>query len=533
MGTGAPLKTVTGAIRHFWWIAALVTLIGLGAALAAAAVRPATYQGTAVLNLDSSQTTAQGFDAAIQADQFLSQRYIQMATSAAVLDPVCAASKPRCDSASLAKQVSTSQSKGTGAIQISVTARSGDVAASFANAIANQVVKVNNEQIDARIKPQRDALQSNLNQQSTRIQQIRDQLSAAQKSSTSETAVANSIAPLLAELNQAQTQYTSTATQIQDLQVQESRLQQTLSVMQRATVPPKPIDPNPILYAIVGLAGGLTLGFLVALLAERMDDRIRDSGQLAEATSSPLVLEAAVGGRNGAADREAASFSLAYASMLARHESVRAVLVVGASYGDQVDKVGVGLATAAAQWGRRVLVIQSSPADKGSGHGPAGEVTSRVVVEASSERNGQAVVATDGFDLIIACTPPPGYSSNAMSFMSSTDMAIVVATRRRSRSRDARWATELLRHTGVRIAGAILVDRKGSRQSSPAHLAPVLPSADEGDRDSVLADGSEGPNPGRRPSMDSEELLNTPSAETRVNSTGNRDLDRKGASHPG
>jgi hypothetical protein len=156
-----------------------------------------------------------------------------------------------------------------------------------------------------------------------------------------------------------------------------------------------------------------------------------------------------------------------------------------------------------------------------------------VVVEASSESNGQAVVATDGFDLIIACTPPPGYSSNAMSFMSSTDMAIVVATRRRSRSRDARWATELLRHTGVRIAGAILVDRKGSRQSSPAHLAPVLPGADEGDRDSVLADGSEGPNPGRRPSMDSDELPNTPSVEKRVSSTGNRDLDRKGAPHPG
>jgi hypothetical protein len=61
----------------------------------------------------------------------------------------------------------------------------------------------------------------------------------------------------------------------------------------------------------------------------------------------------------------------------------------------------------------------------------------------------------------------------------------------------------------------------------------VLPSTDEGDRDSVLADGSGVPDTGRRPSVDSEELLNTPSAETRVNSTGNRDLDRKGAPHPG
>jgi capsular polysaccharide biosynthesis protein len=534
MRTGAPLKTVTGAIRHFWWIAALFTLIGLAASLAATAIRPPTYQGIAVLNLDTSQNASQGFDVALQADQFLSQRYIQMATSAPVLDPVCAASNPRCDSVSLAKQVTASDSKGTGVIQISVTARTPAEAARLANAIADQVVKLNNQQIEARIKPQRDALQTNLNQQSARIQQVRDQLSSAQKSSTSDTAVANAIAPLLAELSQAQTQYNTTATQMQDLQVQQSRLQQTLSLLQHATVPSKPIDPNPILYALIGLVGGLTLGFLAALFAERIDDRIRDSGQLAEATGSPLVLEATVGGRNGAADREAASFSLAYASMLARHDSVRAVLVVGASYGDQVDKVGVGLATAAAQWGRRVLVIQSYPADKGSGHGAAGEVTSRVVVEAASpESNGQAVVAADGFDLIIACTPPPGYSSNAMSFMSSTDMAIVVATRRRSRSRDARWAAELLRHTGVRIAGAVLVSRKGRMQGRPAHLAPVLPGPEDADGQ-LQGDGPEPTRPRQAsPSETPQDLSDATRSGRRVGPTGNHDLDRTGAPRPG
>jgi hypothetical protein len=338
-------------------------------------------------------------------------------------------------------------------------------------------------------------------------------------------------------MSQAQTQYSATQTQLQTLQLQQAQLQNTLSPLQVATAPSKPIDPNPLLYALVGLAAGLTLGFLVALLAEWFDDRIRDTGQLAEATGSPLVLEATVGGRNGAVDRQAASFSLAYASMLARHESVRAVLVVAATYGDQVDQVGLGLATAAAQWGRRVLVIQSYQADHGTGHGAAGEVTSRVVVEAaSSQANGQEVVATEGFDLIIACTPPPGYSSNAMSFMSSTDMAIVVATRRQSRSRDARWAAELLRHTGVRIAGGVLLDRKVRRLTRPAHLAPVLPTAAEADVGSLAAEPEGGPAPraGQHPPTETpENLAGTSRKGAGSSSTGNQDLDRQGAPNAG
>src|SRR5439155_23166705 len=79
-----------------------------------------------------------------------------------------------------------------------------------------------------------------------------------------------------------------------------------------------------------------------------------------------------------------------------------------------------------------------------------------------------------GFDLIIACTPPPGYSSNAMSIVTSTDLAIIVATRGRTRFRDARWAAELLRHTGVPVAGAILQARRlvGRAQPRP-RLAPL------------------------------------------------------------
>jgi Mrp family chromosome partitioning ATPase len=116
--------------------------------------------------------------------------------------------------------------------------------------------------------------------------------------------------------------------------------------------------------------------------------------------------------------------------------------------------------------------------------------------------------------------------------MSSTDMAIVVATRRQSRSRDARWAAELLRHTGVRIAGAVLVDRKGRGLRRPAHLAPVLPSGDAEEGETMPAERADGPGPraGHPPGMDTPE---TPADAPRTDPIGNPDLDRKGVPRPG
>jgi capsular polysaccharide biosynthesis protein len=525
MRTGTPLKTATGAIRHFWWLALLLTLIGVVAASAVATRRSPTYQASAVLNLDTSQSATQGFDVALQADQFLSQRYISMATSRPVLEPVCANTKPRCDYTALARRVSAADSKATGMINVSVTAPSAQEAALLANAIVDQIVAQNNQQVEDRIKPQRDLLQLSLKQQGDRVQQVRDQLNAAQRG-VSDTAVTNAIAPLLADLNQAQTQYTATATQLQQLAVEQSRVQHSLSVLQKATPPSKPIDPNPLLYGLVGLVGGLIVGLLAALLAELLDDRVRDSSQLAEATGSQLVLEAGLRGRDRTGNREATSYALAYASMLARHDPVRAVLVVASTYGDRVDDVGVGLATAAAQWGHRVLVIQSyHPEKKGRGEDAAvPEVTSRVVVEAASpQTNGKELASTDGFDLIVACTPPPGYSPNAMSFVSSTDLAIVVATRRRSRTRDARWAADLLRHTGVRVAGAVLLDRNGRRRGAPAHLAPLPSAGEETAAAPAPADGAAAGPADNQPRIGPREP-----AVARAGSRASREMDSNG-----
>lgn len=57
-----------------------------------------TYQATEPLNLDTSQLETSP-DAAGQAEQFMTQRFIQMATDREVLSRACAVSRaPDCDS---------------------------------------------------------------------------------------------------------------------------------------------------------------------------------------------------------------------------------------------------------------------------------------------------------------------------------------------------------------------------------------------------------------------------------------------------
>src|SRR2546428_11100991 len=92
------LKTVNGAFRHFWWLLCLITILSVVGADLAARQRQPTYQATATLSLDSTQSLGQGFDTALQSDQFLSQRYIQMASSGPVLQQACATTRIRgCD----------------------------------------------------------------------------------------------------------------------------------------------------------------------------------------------------------------------------------------------------------------------------------------------------------------------------------------------------------------------------------------------------------------------------------------------------
>src|SRR2546430_15522967 len=116
MLSNAP-STVGRALRHWHGLIWLTAAFAAALALAATQVRPPVYEATALLSIDESQSTTQGFDVAMQADQFLAQRFISLASSRDVLEDVCTREGRGCSPASLARQVRGTTPRATAQLQ--------------------------------------------------------------------------------------------------------------------------------------------------------------------------------------------------------------------------------------------------------------------------------------------------------------------------------------------------------------------------------------------------------------------------------
>jgi capsular polysaccharide biosynthesis protein len=445
-----PLATVGKALRRRHWLVWGVAGLAGALALGAASVRAPTYQATALLNVDESQTVSQGFDIAIQADQYLEQRYISMATSPAVLARVCSQEDRGCSPTSLSKQVNAAATKATGEIAITSTTSSPESAARLANEVATATLAENQVYVTNALASQRQLLQK-------QVDQLNRQMAATQQAVQAANAANRPDSGPLAQLTLLQNQFQSTYGRLQDLDVKQAQLISGLTIEQVAMPPTKPADPDPVRYVLVGVFGGLAAGFLLALLSERFRDRIIDGADLAEVTGSDVVL---------AVDyREAAMVIGSYGPLspadVGEEGGGAQLLLVAASPDVPVDRLALDLAEAVAREHRRVLVVPSGPerALTEVNDGDAGRLL--------QPRPRQPAVRDP--DLTIRCASPLARPS--MWLKPSAGPAILVAARNRTRFSDARRTAELLRLRGLEPLAALLLTRVG--QGPPKRRLPA------------------------------------------------------------
>ena len=473
-----PLKTIGQALTHFHWLLWGTALLAGTLAFGATYVRHPTYEATATLTLYEATDTSQGFDLALQADQYLTQRFIALATSRPVLEQVCATEGGPCDPVALSKRVQATTPRATGQISITASGSSPARAARLANDVANELVGRNRAEVDAAMSPQRTYLQNQLASIDGSINATQEQIQQIQNALRTDASIANGLAPLLSKLGLLQGQYANTYTKLQDLDVVAAQRAATLSLYEPAVAPSHPADPDPVRYVGVGVVGGLIVGFLLALLAERFRDRIDDGTELADATGCSIVLD--LGGRADPTTAGPYGF-LAQASLQARQRDGRSLLLVAASAEESLDGVAETLARAAAQMHRRVLIIRAAGSTNGLARReiPAGDGTSPGVPMKPEVSSGGVVVAPrptvtggnghaswnhDGFDLIIHCALPPMADPSMRWARPAGDSAILVATRGSTRFSEAGRTAAHLRHLGVETAAAILLPRSSRKR---------------------------------------------------------------------
>ena len=251
--------------------AALIVLI-LTACLAAAAVitlrTPHTYDAAALLVVDQRATAPTAdLNATISTGELLAAHYIKLASSPTILDRVCTLAGGPCSYSSLKDRVTTATVKGTDLLAVTVNDPSPNRAALLANVAADQLMVEERAEIASALEPTKQYLDGEL----TRLQ---DELSSAK--------------PQMLAVVQAA--YNTAYARREAVAEQEARLDGDLALVEGAQVPSKPADPDPKRYLLAGLAVGLVVAFLAALMVDRLDNRIFEAEDLSEATQAPLVV---------------------------------------------------------------------------------------------------------------------------------------------------------------------------------------------------------------------------------------------------
>jgi len=197
------LPTIGRALRSKLWLILLLALASGLAAYEASLLRPHVYEASALLSIDESQTSSQGFDVAMQADQFLAQRFISLGTSREVLQAVCASEPSGCNPVTLARQIRVTTPQSTAQLLIIADASSPSTAARLANEVATALIARNRSQVDQQMGPQLTLLQNQLQTLSAQLSQATLQAAADERAGKS-----NALA--VAQLSFRQAQYSST-----------------------------------------------------------------------------------------------------------------------------------------------------------------------------------------------------------------------------------------------------------------------------------------------------------------------------------
>ena len=454
-------SSVGRALRHWHWLIWLAVLLAAGLAVAAAFVRPPAYEASTLLSIDESQSSTQGFDVAMQADQFLAQRFISLGTSRDVLQAVCAREGSGCDPTALGRQVRVTTPRATAQLEIVADASSPQVAARLANETADALIASNRAQVNSQLEPQRAYLQGQLDQVGGQIAQTLQRASAAEAAGRSDAAG-------LAQLSFLQTQYSATYQRLQDLDLQASQRRDVLTVQQRAVPPRTPVDPDPVRYVLVGVAGGLVAGLLMALLAERLRKRICHASELAEAAGTDLVLDVSRGS-------SAAPYGfLARLGRAGPARRPRGLMLVASSERDRVNEVAMHIAQAVAASDERALVVPAPEPVATEGDGPEAARSRALLVapEGSRIHPVSSGHPEEGIALALHCWLPPAQDPAVRRLGSAPDRAILVATTERTRFSDARRTAGLLRALGVEVVAAVLLPARMRGASLPADTRP-------------------------------------------------------------
>lgn len=444
------------ALVKSWALILVLVVVGGAAAAAYAFSRPDSYEATSEVFVSTPQgSTTDQLSQGSQFTQNLVASYTKLASSPKVLSPVISQLGLDTTPERLATHVATANPLDTVIVQITVTESNPDQAASIANAIADSLRTV-----------------------------------TVELSPTSST----------------------------------GSPQVSMTVIATAAAPTAPSGPNRLLLIVSGLVAGLLIGIVVAVIRTAVDTRLRDVRDVEQASAAP-----AVGTVRRAADDAAAlvvtpdttsplaeDYRRVGATLeFAAPDGTKTLLLAPVSAGATSTEVTLNVAAAAAERGRRVVIVDADlrgrqittltgvDSSRGLSEVLSGSVAPlAAVVEwkgvsvlpaGATQSNphfalGKTALATtlaalaDTFDLVVVDAPAFREFADALTLSHAVDATVLVASARSTRRADLTAAVEQLEAVESVVAGVVLTEvggRPAAEPSAPRHdaaaAAPTSP----------------------------------------------------------
>lgn len=295
---------------------------------------------------------------------------------------------------------------------------------------------------------------------------------------------------------------------IKEIPVSQNTNAVIVDVLERAKPAPTdaPVAPKWYQWILAGMLGGMASGFGIASLLELSDQRLRSAEEIAEVMETPMLglvphmngnSPASVRGRmvlNAPTSDVAESFRSLRTALLfnIRGSECKTILVTSPTPGDGKSTTASNLASALAQSGRRVLVIDGDcrkptqhkifDLENGAGlcdviqHGmPVADAIINVGDRLDLLRcgpvpqnpveilNGQQFAdmlegLKQKYDYVVIDSPPVVPVADARIYATLCDATLLVLRAEKATRRMARYAAEALGQSGARLVGVVVND---------------------------------------------------------------------------
>ena len=359
--------------RKWLWLIVLGGILGAGSAFVYSRLSTPIYQSTITLMISQGAGVVQDYSALL-ASQRAAATYLEQIKSPAFLRQVYKElGIPEDDP--LPVTVSAQAVRDTSLIRVSVQ----DVEPARAQAIATQIAKVLNDQINAMQMQRYRAIQDDLDQQIAEVRKKIDETQKAlaplgdpndPKSASAPEFVRTERARLQMELTTLQAQYSVLLQNANNTRLTASRYNDVISVATPADLPLYPVSPRTLQNTLLGLAVGVMLAAGIAFLIEYLDDSLKSSedvSRVLELSTIGNIARFPKGTRNPLVvlDAPRAPYAEAYRNLRTNLQfslavdSANALVVSSAEPGEGKTTTMANLAIAMAQMGKRVILVDA------------------------------------------------------------------------------------------------------------------------------------------------------------------------------